>query len=95
MKFIATLILGGGALVALPNPSTGECAIADIVITRTTPTMIDTDGEITGLRLWQVCGYQVPNDTGGVRQVDDTFSTEYDLDELREQFPEFAELLED
>lgn len=95
MKLLIATLLGGGALIALPNPSVGECEIADIVITRTEPTMIDTDGEITGIRIWQVCGFQVPNETGGVRAVDDTFNTEYDIDELREQFPEFTHLIED
>ena len=85
---IAGLIVGvgisGGALVAsgLPNPGVGECAPANIVVSRGEPTLIDTNGPVTGIRMWQVCGYQVPTGDGaGMRAVDDEFVTEFDLDD--------------
>lgn len=85
MKFIATLLLGGGALLAggLPNPEVGECAIADAVVTRSEPTFIDPEGQVTGLRIWQVCGYQVPTGTGSnMRAVDDRFVVDIDLGDV-------------
>lgn len=87
MKFIIATVLGGSTLVAanMPNPNVGECAIADFVVERSEPTMIDPDGEVTGARLWQVCGYQFPNGTGGYTSKDDAFWTVVD--------PELAELI--
>ena len=79
MKLALALIAGSFVGADLPNPQVGECEIADIVVTRSAPTMIDVDGEITGLRIWQVCGFQVPTDTG-VRAVDDTFVIHFDED---------------
>lgn len=83
MKLIIGALLAGGSFVAadLPNPAVGECRIADIVVTRSEPTMINPDGEVTGLRVWQVCGFQVPTDTGGQRAVDDTFVLDFDADD--------------
>lgn len=83
MKYLAIPAIIGGSFVAaeLPNPSVGECIVVDVVATRTAPTMINPDGEVTGLRVWSVCGFQVPTDTGGQRAVDDTFVTDYDLDD--------------
>lgn len=83
MKFIAATLLAGGTLVPaaeLPNPEVGECVIADVVVARAESTFIDPAGTVIGLRIWQVCGFQVPNSTGGVRAVDDTFVTEVDGD---------------
>lgn len=82
MKFIAATLLAGGTLVSadLPNPQVGECVIADVVVTRSEPTMIDPDGEVLGLRIWQSCGYQYPNGTGGYAAKDDVFVTDVDLD---------------
>lgn len=94
MKSLAALLLGGTFFTAdLPNPQVGECVIADVVITRTEPTMIDTDGEVTGIRLWQVCGFQVPTETG-VAARDDTFNTELDLDDAELLVAAAGELVE-
>lgn len=81
MKLIATLLFGGTLFAAdLPNPEVGACVIADAVVTRSEPTMIDPDGAVTGMRIWQVCSFQHPTDTGGMRTVDDSFVTEIDLE---------------
>ncbi len=84
------------AAADMPNPNVGECAIADVVITRNAPTFINPDGEITGLRIWQVCGYQVPTGDGSnVRAVDDEFVTDIDLDQAELIVAAVDELLDD
>lgn len=97
MKFIIATVLGGGTLVAanMPNPSIGECAIADFVFTRSEPTMIDPDGEITGARQWQVCGFQIPNGAGGYTAKDDTFYLDLTADEAEMVLAAAGELSED
>ncbi len=83
MKLIIGTLLAGGTLVTadMPNPNVGECEIADAVVTRSEPTFINPDGEVTGLRVWQVCGYQVPTGVGSnMRAVDDEFVTDIELD---------------
>ena len=80
-------VLGGGVLAAagLPNPQVGECELADLVVTRDEPTIIDPEGAVTGAHGWQVCGYQVPTGAGSnMRAVDGQFYFEYDLDDARD-----------
>lgn len=98
---ITTAILAVGVSIPveaadMPNPAVGECAIADVVVTRGDPTFIDPDGPVTGLRIWQVCGYQVPTGVGSnLRAVDDEFVTDLDLDDATAIAAAAEELLGD
>jgi hypothetical protein len=80
---IAGVTVGGGVLAAagLPNPQVGECVWSEVVFTRSQPTMIQPEGEVTGGRIWQACGYQVPTGVGSnMRAVDEAFWTDIDAD---------------
>lgn len=82
MRLIIAPLLAGSALAPaadLPNPDVGECEIADIVVTRTNPTFMDSDGAVTGIRIWQVCSYQTPAGES-LRTIDEEFPLDIDLE---------------
>jgi len=97
MKLIVAALLTGGSVItgSIPNPKVGECIFTDIVVTRSEPTFVDPDGAVTGMRIWQVCGFSVPTDTGGSIAVDDLFVTEIDVDAAIELVEAADDLLGD